>query len=141
MAAPGGAGGTGGATGSCSTPPAASTLVGWAAVAGMGITTTTGGGNASPQTVTTLSALTAAAGRNTPAVIYVKGVLAPGKISVGSNKTIVGLCGAEIHGHLERQRLATSSSATSRSSATAWATAALDPTTTRPSAARRATTR
>ncbi len=30
-----------------------------------------------------------------------KGKLSPGKISVGSNKTIAGICGAEIHGHLE----------------------------------------
>ncbi len=96
-----GAGGAGGVTGNCSTPPAASPLVGWAAVAGSGTATTTGGGSASPQTVTSLSALTAAATGDTPAVIYVKGVFAPGKISVGSNKTIVGLCGAEIHGHLE----------------------------------------
>ena len=95
------AGTGGGTTGSCSTPPAASPLVGWAAVAGSGTTTTTGGGSASPQTVTSVSALTAAAAGDTPAVLYVKGVLAPGKIDVGSNKTIVGLCGAEIHGHLE----------------------------------------
>jgi pectate lyase len=34
-------------------------------------------------------------------VIYVKGVLAAGDITVASNKTIAGICGAEIHGHLE----------------------------------------
>jgi pectate lyase len=34
-------------------------------------------------------------------VIYVKGVMAAGAVTVGSNKTIVGLCGAEIHGHVE----------------------------------------
>ena len=95
-----GTGGAGGATPSCSTPPPASALVGWAAVSGMGVTTTTGGGTATPQTVTTESALTSAAGGTGAAVIYVKGVLAAGKINVGSNKTIVGLCGAEIHGHL-----------------------------------------
>jgi pectate lyase len=95
-----GTGGAGGATSSCTTPPAASALVGWAAVSGMGVTTTTGGGSATPQTVTTESALAAAAGGTGAAVIYVKGVLSAGKISVGSNKTIVGLCGAEIHGHL-----------------------------------------
>ncbi|HEY0468594.1 MAG TPA: hypothetical protein VGC79_30575, partial [Polyangiaceae bacterium] len=33
-------------------------------------------------------------------VLYVTGKLSPGKIKVGSNKTIVGLCGAEIHGSL-----------------------------------------
>jgi pectate lyase len=94
-----GTGGAGGAS-SCSTPPPASALIGWAAVSGMGVTTTTGGGTATPQTVTTESALASAAGGTGAAVIYVKGVLSAGKINIGSNKTIVGLCGAEIHGHL-----------------------------------------
>jgi pectate lyase len=66
----------------------------------MGVTTTTGGGNATPQTVTTLAALTSAAAGTDAKVIYVTGKLAAGKIKIGSNKTIVGLCGAEIHGHL-----------------------------------------
>jgi pectate lyase len=69
-------------------------------VSGNGVTTTTGGGNATPQTVTTLAALTSAASGSNPAVIYVSGVLAPGTFNIGSNKTIVGLCGAEIHGHI-----------------------------------------
>ena len=34
-------------------------------------------------------------------MIHVKGELAPGKIDVGSNKTIIGLCGAEVHGALK----------------------------------------
>jgi pectate lyase len=96
----GGTGGAGGATSSCTTPPSASALVGWAAVSGMGVTTTTGGGNATPQMVTTESGLASAVAGTGAAVIYVKGVLSAAKISVGSNKTIVGLCGAEIHGHL-----------------------------------------
>jgi pectate lyase len=50
--------------------------------------------------VTTLAALQSAVKGTTPAVIYVKGVLAPGAVAIGSNKTIVGLCGAEIHGHI-----------------------------------------
>jgi pectate lyase len=95
-----GTGGTAGTSASCTTPPAASPLVGWAAVSGMGVASTTGGGNATPQMVTTESALASAAGGTGAAVIYVKGVLGAGKINVGSNKTIVGLCGAEIHGHL-----------------------------------------
>ena len=57
---------------SCTTPPAASELVGWAANG----TGTTGGGSATPQTVTTLAALNAAAAGTNPAVIYVTGVLA-----------------------------------------------------------------
>jgi len=94
-----GSGGTGG--GSCDAPPAASPLVGWAAVSGGGVTTTTGGGNATPTTVTTLSEFQSAVSGTNAAVIYVKGKLAAGKTSVGSNKTIAGICGAEIHGHLE----------------------------------------
>jgi len=59
------------------------------------------GGSAAPVTVTTLSALQSAVQGTGAAVIYVKGVLAAGKVTVGSNKTIAGLCGAEIHGHIE----------------------------------------
>jgi pectate lyase len=94
-----GSGGSG--SGSCTAPPAASTLLGWASVSGNGVTTTTGGGSATPVTVTNLSEFTSAVAGSTAAVIYVKGNLAPGKINVGSNKTIAGICGAEIHGHLE----------------------------------------
>jgi pectate lyase len=93
--------GGGGSGGSCTEPPAASPLVGWAAVSGNGVTTTTGGGSAAPVTVTTLADLTNAVKGTDAAVIYVKGTLAAGKVSVGSNKTIAGVCGAEIHGHLE----------------------------------------
>ena len=92
--ATGGSPATGGATStSCSAPPAAPALIGYGA-------STTGGGNATPVTVTTLAALQSAVSGSGAAVIYVKGVLAAGKISVGSNKTIAGICGAEIHGHL-----------------------------------------
>jgi pectate lyase len=100
----GAAGTTGaGGSGSCSstTPPAASALVGWASVSGNGTTTTTGGGSAAPQTVTSVSALNAAAGGSNAAVIYVSGVFPNGNIKIGSNKTIVGLCGAELHGHVD----------------------------------------
>jgi pectate lyase len=65
------------------------------------VTTTTGGGKATPQVVTTLAELQAAAKGTTAAVIHVKGVLEAGTVSVGSNKTIVGLCGAELHGHIQ----------------------------------------
>jgi pectate lyase len=60
-----------------------------------------GGGSAMARPVTTLAALNTAAAGSTPAVIYVQGVLAPGKVVIGSNKTIVGLCGAEVHGHVD----------------------------------------
>jgi pectate lyase len=87
--------------GDCNTPPAPSLLEGWASVAGRGVNTTTGGGNATPIVVTTLAQLQNAVLGNNPAVIHVRGELAPGDIRPGSNKTIIGLCGAEIHGHLE----------------------------------------
>jgi len=101
-----GTAGTGGAAGtgtagsggsSCTTPPAASELVGWAASG----TATTGGGSATPETVTTVAALKTAVAGTDAAVIYVSGVLASDTVMIGSNKTIVGLCGAEIHGHID----------------------------------------
>src|SRR5262252_6967406 len=96
-----GTAGSGGTSSRCTTPPAASALIGWASMAGMNVTTTTGGGNATPQTVTTVAELNAAVAGTNPAVIYVSGVLPNGVIEVGSNKSIVGLCGAEIHGHMD----------------------------------------
>jgi len=87
--------------GNCDVPPEASPLVGWAATPGLGLDTTTGGGNATPQVVTTLEALQDAIAGDAPAVIFVRGNLAPGDVRPGSNKTIVGLCGAEVHGHME----------------------------------------
>jgi pectate lyase len=96
----GGATGAGGSSGTCTSPPEPSPLVGWAAQSGGGVATTTGGGNAAPVTVTSLGELQAAVKGTTAAVIYVKGVMAAGVLSIGSNKTIVGLCGAEIHGHV-----------------------------------------
>ena len=111
--ASGGATGTGGATNaggatstSCTEPPTPGPLLGWASQPGAGdggtsIPTTTGGGNATPITVTMLSALNSAASGTSPAVIYVKGVLAAGTVKIGSNKTIAGICGAEFHGHVD----------------------------------------
>jgi pectate lyase len=52
-------------------------------------------------TVTTLAQLQNAVLGTDPAVIFVKGVLTPGELRPGSNKTIAGICGAEIHGHIE----------------------------------------
>jgi pectate lyase len=99
----GGSAGTGGSSGDagCPNPPDPGPVVGWAAASGMGQNApTTGGGTATPQAVTTLAALKTAAAGNTDAVIYVSGVMAAGSLSIGSNKTIVGVCGAEIHGHV-----------------------------------------
>jgi pectate lyase len=96
-----GAGGTQNLPQDCDTPPPASPLEGWASVAGRGVTTTTGGGNATPVVVTTLAELQAAVAGTNPAVIHVRGELEPGDLAIGSNKTIIGLCGAEINGHVE----------------------------------------
>lgn len=102
----GGSAGAGGAAGApaepdCDTLPEASLLVGWASVQGRGLATTTGGGDGAPVIVTTLDELQDAAEGDEPRVILVRGTLEPGDIAVGSNKTLVGTCGAEIHGHLE----------------------------------------
>jgi pectate lyase len=97
-----GATGTAGTTGTggCMTPPDPSPLIGWASLSGNNVTTTTGGGTATPTVVTTQADFINAVKGTTPAVIYVNGVFPNGAISIGSNKTIVGLCGAELHGHL-----------------------------------------
>jgi pectate lyase len=93
----GGTVGTGTGGSSCTTPPDPSALVGWAAN-GSG---TTGGGSTTATPVSTLAALNAAAAGSNPAVIYVTGVFPNGTVTIGSNKTIVGLCGAELHGHVD----------------------------------------
>ncbi len=63
-------------------------LVGWATVSG----STTGGGNASPVTVTSASALISAMQSSSPAVIRVQGSISlSGMNRVASNKTIIGV--------------------------------------------------
>jgi pectate lyase len=91
---PGGAGRP--APGDCSKPPAASPLVGWATVSG----NTDGGGSSAPMMITTFDALKSAAAGSTAATLWIKGSL-KGDLTIGSNKTLVGLCGAELHGHIE----------------------------------------
>jgi pectate lyase len=98
-----GGAGTGGATGSggCSIPSFVSAQpspIGWAALNGG----TTGGGNATPVVVTTLSAFNSAANGTTAAVIYVKGNLGQGTATIGSNKTIIGCSGTTptLSGHV-----------------------------------------
>ncbi|HTB72198.1 MAG TPA: hypothetical protein VK762_03085 [Polyangiaceae bacterium] len=75
-------------------------LVGWATVAGMNVTTTTGGAGGSTVKVSTLSDLNSNAGGTTARIIQISGTIA-GDVTVGSNKTIVGMCGAEVHGHIQ----------------------------------------
>ncbi|MBO4207143.1 pectate lyase family protein [Micromonospora echinofusca] len=81
------------------TPPPTSApqtgLVGWATQNGG----TTGGGSASPVTVTSASALTSALGSSSAAVIRVSGTIScSGMLRVRSNKTILGNSGATIAG-------------------------------------------
>lgn len=52
---------------------------------------TTGGGDATPITVSTATDFKTAIAGNTPAVIYVNGLLNVGNVSIGSNKTVVGM--------------------------------------------------
>ena len=63
---------------------------------------TTGGGSATPQVVTTLAQLNAAAAGTGAAVIFVSGRLAQGTVTIGSNKTIVGCSGTTptLSGHV-----------------------------------------
>jgi pectate lyase len=85
------------------TPPAASPLVGWAAANTMNPSGTTGGGDTAPVMVTTTADFNSKAGGTAAQVIYVMGTLA-GTFTIGSNKTIVGLCGAQLHGHIALSR-------------------------------------
>jgi pectate lyase len=94
----GGSAGADAAPTSCA-PPLPSELAGWAAVEGSGVSTTTGGGDKAPVTVTTLAELIASASGSEARVIYLKGNI-KGTVAVGSNKTLVGLCGATLTGHL-----------------------------------------
>jgi pectate lyase len=95
-----GSGGSGGSTG-CMTPPPPSTLIGWATQGGG----TTGGGNETPVVVTTAAQFTSAIGGTTAAVIHLNGNI-NGSFAIGSNKTIIGVCGATITGdvHLNRSQ-------------------------------------
>jgi pectate lyase len=70
-------------------------LVGWATQGGG----TTGGGSASPITVTSASALSSALSSSSAAVIRISGTIScSGMLSVGSNKSILGISGATIAG-------------------------------------------
>ena len=68
-------------------------LVGWA-TQGSG---TTGGGNATPMVVTSAAQFTSAIAGTNAAVVHLNGNIM-GTFDVGSNKTVVGVCGATITG-------------------------------------------
>jgi pectate lyase len=68
-------------------------LIGWATVAGYGQTTTTGGGTATPETVTDLATLRSRAGDSTPRVVLLSGTFTTGgtPITIANNKTLRGV--------------------------------------------------
>ncbi|WP_437836647.1 pectate lyase family protein [Sorangium sp. So ce1153] len=98
----GGSGGSGG----CPTD-----LMGWAAVDAEGVNGTTGGGDAAPTTVTTFSALKAAAQDPAPRVIIVSGTIdttegGGSALEIKSNKTIQGAnSSAKIYGGLSMKNV------------------------------------
>lgn len=81
----------------CAVPPQGD-VVGWAAVAGADVETTTGGGDGAPVIVTTAEEFTAAIAGIEPRVVHVAGNIC-GSFAIGSNKTIAG-CGGTVTGHL-----------------------------------------
>ena len=95
----GGSNGGAGASGDCTTPPEPSPLAGWASVSGNGVSKTTGGEGGPTTTVTTLADLKSAVQGTDSHIVQIRGSL-DGDVSVGSNKTLVGLCGAKLQGHL-----------------------------------------
>ena len=97
--------GTGGSTGSCATPPAPSPLTGWASVSGNGASTTKGGEGGPTTTVTTLDALNNAVKGTDPQIVQIRGTI-DGDVTIGSNKTLVGLCGGKIHGYISLNKSA-----------------------------------
>jgi pectate lyase len=88
---------TGGVSGEeCMTPPPeAPPLVGWA-TEGSG---TIGGGDEPPVLVTSANDFTAMISGMDPRVIHFAGNIS-GSFAVGSNKTIIGVCDAQVRGHL-----------------------------------------
>lgn len=71
----------------------ASDLIGWAAVEALGVKTTTGGGTATPVTVTTLEKLSRLARADSPQVILISGTIATGAkpVEITSHKTLRGV--------------------------------------------------
>jgi pectate lyase len=74
-------------------------------VSGNGVSKTTGGDGGSTTTVSTLSDLNTALKGTDPKIILIKGTI-DGDVTIGSNKTLVGLCGAKIHGYISLNKSA-----------------------------------
>jgi pectate lyase len=96
VVATGGAGGFAGITGTCMPMSYDAAPIGFAMVGGI----TNGGGNAAATTVTSVAAFNSAAGGNGAAVIQISGNLS-GTFTIGSNKTIIGMCNSRLSGHVE----------------------------------------
>jgi pectate lyase len=67
--------------------------IGWASVAALGMTNTTGGGNATPILATSIAHLKSLASDGTPRVIQLSGTYITGNspVEINNNKTLVGL--------------------------------------------------
>ena len=90
---------TGGASDAGGCP---STLVGWATIAGDGVTATSGGGNAAPVRPTTAAALMTYASDSAPRVIEIAGTFDVPSLTVASDKTLIGIgANATINGGLQ----------------------------------------
>jgi pectate lyase len=70
---------------------ALSPLVGWAGVAGLGVATTTGGGDVPPVVARTAEELIALAARPEPLTIAVEGTIEVAALAMASNKTLFGV--------------------------------------------------
>lgn len=76
-------------------------VVGWASVADLGLEGTTGGDGGELVEVTTLADFAREAGVEGARVIVVNGVIGDGtRVTIASNKTVLGAVGAEVHGGL-----------------------------------------
>lgn len=81
------------------TPPDDESPTGWASVDDLGQNGTTGGEGGDVVEVTTTAELLSAVAGTMPRIVQVKGSLGDGmRVPIGSNKTIEGLAGAELHG-------------------------------------------
>ncbi|ABX06097.1 MAG TPA: hypothetical protein DEF47_09495 [Herpetosiphon sp.] len=81
-------------------PPVSNGLIGWATVAGSGLSTTTGGTGGSTVTAANFTELQNYAKSSSPMIIKFSGTM-QGTLTVASNKTIIGSNGALIQGNVK----------------------------------------
>jgi pectate lyase len=70
---------------------------------GQNAPTSGGGTTVTPMRVSTAAAFKTAITGAAPAIVYLTGSVT-GDFAIGTNKTVVGLCGAEVHGHIDISR-------------------------------------